>query len=181
MTAGLAACLDAWLLAGHCRKLNVSTINSSTNSMRVLTLWEQSAWDDLVPRFTFSNRPFSSLVTVSHYLSLPLACLLTVRVHRLIVNILWMHAQLQTDTQTHTKTTRLYCCTAALTNPRSRACDWFSWFTHQPQSKRIIWATWFETSEWRDVFLSLTFQGSTIIKQTLRECHRGEREGTTPH
>lgn len=38
MTAGLAGCLVAWLLAGHRRRLNVSTINSSTNSVRVPTL-----------------------------------------------------------------------------------------------------------------------------------------------
>lgn len=67
MTPGLAACLDAWLLAGHCRKLNVSTINSPTNSMRVLVLWVQSAWVDPVPRSTFGNCPLTILVTVFLY------------------------------------------------------------------------------------------------------------------
>lgn len=60
MTTGLAACLDSWLLARHWTKLNVSTINSPTNSMRLLMLR-----NDLVPCSTLSNWLLSSFLTIS--------------------------------------------------------------------------------------------------------------------
>lgn len=121
MTAGLAACLDSWLLARHWRKLNVSTINSPTNSMRVLMLW-----NDPVPRSTLNNWPFSSLLTISPFLypgrsvslpcchSLSLTRLLTVHVHRLKLYIFFgcMHNCHITDTLTKTHKARLDCCTA---------------------------------------------------------------------
>lgn len=100
MTIGLAACLDAWLLAGNCRKLNVSTINSPTNSMRVLTLWVQSAWDDLVPRSIFSNWPFRSLGRQPFCLSLSLfryICL-SLLLSQFTLLLLWHFLALSTNT-----------------------------------------------------------------------------------
>lgn len=118
MTTGLAACLDSWRLARRRAKLNVSTINSSTNSMRVLMLW-----NDLVPRSTLSNWLLSSFLTISpgtslflpRCQSLSLARLLTVHVHRLKRYIFFgcAHSCHVTDTLRKTLKTQLDCCAAA--------------------------------------------------------------------
>ena len=171
MTPGLAACLDAWLLAGHCRKLNVSTINSPTNSMRVLALWVQSAWVDPVPRSTFGNWPLTILATVFLYpgMSVSFFCSTDRHTTKGFTNL----------ELTVVQQTRCHMFVTDLADSHIIHRMTTNWYILLRMKAWIIWALCH--TEWRDVFfsLSLTVQGSTIIKQTLRECDRGREK--SPH